>query len=80
MMNVGDRTIKFEMWDTAGQERYRALAPMYYRNADAAVLVYDITDPVLRFFFLFIFHQISECCSLSYKNFEKFYIVQNQNV
>jgi Ras-related protein Rab-5C len=45
MMNVGDRTIKFEMWDTAGQERYRALAPMYYRNADAAVLVYDITDP-----------------------------------
>jgi len=27
------------------KERYRALAPMYYRNADAAVLVYDITDP-----------------------------------
>jgi Ras-related protein Rab-5C len=44
MMTVNDRTIKFEMWDTAGQERYRALAPMYYRNADAAVLVYDITD------------------------------------
>mmetsp|Transcript_14398 Transcript_14398/g.15962 ORF Transcript_14398/g.15962 Transcript_14398/m.15962 type:complete len:197 (+) Transcript_14398:37-627(+) len=44
MMNVTNRNIKFEMWDTAGQERYRALAPMYYRNADAAVLVYDITD------------------------------------
>jgi len=43
-MTVSDRQIKFEMWDTAGQERYRALAPMYYRNADAAVLVYDITD------------------------------------
>lgn len=25
---------------------FRALAPMYYRNADAAVLVYDVTDPV----------------------------------
>jgi GTPase SAR1 family protein len=23
---------------------HRALAPMYYRNADAAVLVYDVTD------------------------------------
>eukprot|EP01121_Diplochlamys_sp_Union-15-3_P021017 TRINITY_DN838_c0_g1_i3.p1 TRINITY_DN838_c0_g1~~TRINITY_DN838_c0_g1_i3.p1 ORF type:complete len:195 (-),score=31.05 TRINITY_DN838_c0_g1_i3:27-611(-) len=44
MMNIKDRSIKFEMWDTAGQERYRALAPMYYRNADAAVLVYDICE------------------------------------
>jgi len=44
MMTVNERQIKFEMWDTAGQERYRALAPMYYRNADAAVLVYDLTD------------------------------------
>lgn len=44
MMTFNDRSIKFELWDTAGQERYRALAPMYYRNADAAVLVFDVTD------------------------------------
>jgi len=44
VMPFKDRQIKFEMWDTAGQERYKALAPMYYRYADAAVLVYDITD------------------------------------
>lgn len=37
-------TIKFEIWDTAGQERYKSLAPMYYRNANAALCVYDITS------------------------------------
>jgi len=44
IMPIKERQVKFEIWDTAGQERYRALTPMYYRNADAAVLVYDITD------------------------------------
>jgi len=38
-------TVKFEIWDTAGQERYRSLAPMYYRGAAAAIVVYDITNP-----------------------------------
>lgn len=36
--------IKFEIWDTAGQERYRSLAPMYYRGASAALIVFDITN------------------------------------
>ena len=32
-----------QIWDTAGQEKYHSLAPMYYRGAAAAILVYDIT-------------------------------------
>ena len=42
-MMVDNRNFKFQIWDTAGQEKYRALAPMYYRGAAAAIVVYDIT-------------------------------------
>ncbi|XP_065833864.1 ras-related protein Rab-5C-like [Oscarella lobularis] len=39
-----ETTVKFEIWDTAGQERYHSLAPMYYRGAQAAIVVYDVTN------------------------------------
>ncbi|CAL9735490.1 vacuolar protein sorting-associated protein 21 [Monosporozyma servazzii] len=44
-VNIDDHTVKFEIWDTAGQERFASLAPMYYRNAQAALVVYDVTKP-----------------------------------
>ena len=43
---VDDQAIKFQIWDTAGQEKYHSLAPMYYRGASAAIVVYDITRTV----------------------------------
>lgn len=43
-VQIDDATVKFEIWDTAGQERYHSLAPMYYRGAQAALIVYDITS------------------------------------
>lgn len=43
-VNVSGSCIKFDIWDTAGQERYHSLAPMYYRGAQAAAVVYDITN------------------------------------
>ena len=43
-VSLEDTTVKFEIWDTAGQERYRSLAPMYYRGAAAAIVVYDVTN------------------------------------
>eukprot|EP01084_Bolivina_argentea_P239226 402111_1 len=43
-VSVGDYLVKFEIWDTAGQEKYRSLAPLYYRGASAALVVYDITN------------------------------------
>ena len=36
--------ITFDIWDTAGQEKYRALAKIFYKDARAIVLVYDVTS------------------------------------
>lgn len=43
-VNVGKQSVKLMIWDTAGQERFHALGPIYYRDANGALLVYDITD------------------------------------
>jgi small GTP-binding protein len=45
MVTVADgSTIKVQVWDTAGQEEFRAITRAYYREAAAAIIVYDITD------------------------------------
>lgn len=38
------KLINFQIWDTAGQERYKSLTPMYYRNSNIALIVFDLTD------------------------------------
>ena len=36
--------VTLDIWDTAGQERFHSLAPMYYRDADIVLIVFDVTD------------------------------------
>lgn len=43
-IKVDEQDIQMQVWDTAGQEIYRALVPIYLRDAHAAIIVYDITD------------------------------------
>lgn len=43
-LNIGGKRIQLAIWDTAGQERYHALGPIYYRDSQGAIIVYDITD------------------------------------
>lgn len=55
-MTVGAAMIKIEqkdvdnedptciyVWDTGGEEKFKSLAPVYYRNSNCAVIVYDVT-------------------------------------
>ena len=32
------------LWDTAGQEIFKNVVPIYFRNASAAILVFDLDD------------------------------------
>lgn len=43
-VTVGEKRVKLTMWDTAGQERFRTLTGSYYRGAQIAILVFDVTD------------------------------------
>ncbi|KAH3671848.1 hypothetical protein OGAPHI_000034 [Ogataea philodendri] len=40
---TGD-VLQLQIWDTAGQERFNAMSRAFYRGADIAVLVYDVTS------------------------------------
>ncbi len=37
-------TVRLQIWDTAGQERFRSISRLYYRGANAGLLIYDITN------------------------------------
>jgi small GTP-binding protein len=41
---VDGQEISLQVWDTAGQERFRSIAHTYYRDAQAIVLVFSLTD------------------------------------
>lgn len=39
-----NQEIHLQIWDTAGEEKYRSLAPLYFRNSNGALLVFDQTS------------------------------------
>lgn len=41
-LEVDGTVYQLLIWDTAGQELFRGLAPMYYRSAKVAIVVFDV--------------------------------------
>lgn len=41
---VDETDITFALWDTAGQEKFYTIVRAYFRNAVAALLIFDITN------------------------------------
>lgn len=37
--------LQLQLWDTAGEEQYKAVTSVYYRGANAALVVFDLTRP-----------------------------------
>ena len=37
-------TLILHIWDTGGQEKFRSMASLYYKDAVAAILVYDVSN------------------------------------
>jgi len=44
-ITVDKKLCHIALWDTAGQERYSSLTRCYYRGAQAAIVVFDLTQP-----------------------------------
>ena len=41
---VKGKNVKLQLWDTAGQEKYKSMVTSYYRGANIALIVFDLTN------------------------------------
>jgi len=64
---VGGTPLKIVFHDTAGQERFRTLTSSYFRNADAVLIVYDVTDKQTYDDLESIYYEGSRYCSRALK-------------
>jgi small GTP-binding protein len=58
-----DAELKFAIWDIVGQRRFRHLCPIYLKDADVIIMVYDITkDDTFKEIQDFWYDQIKKHC------------------
>ena len=45
-LDINDNLIKLQLWDTAGTEKFKSITTGYYRGANAAFVVFDLTSRI----------------------------------
>lgn len=40
----GTVQVKMHIWDTGGSEKFRSMISLYYKDAAAAIICYDLSD------------------------------------
>jgi GTPase SAR1 family protein len=43
-LNYKNKIFRLQLWDTAGQERFQSLIPSYLRDAQCALILFDVTS------------------------------------
>ena len=43
-IEINNKVFNLTVWDTAGEEKYHALAPIFYRGTQGAVIIFDVTN------------------------------------
>jgi small GTP-binding protein len=43
-LQIDNLIFNLNVWDTAGEEKYHAMAPIFYRGAEGAVVIFDVTN------------------------------------
>eukprot|EP00826_Nyctotherus_ovalis_P035345 TRINITY_DN3033_c0_g1_i10.p2 TRINITY_DN3033_c0_g1~~TRINITY_DN3033_c0_g1_i10.p2 ORF type:complete len:158 (-),score=42.19 TRINITY_DN3033_c0_g1_i10:174-647(-) len=44
-LDCGGKPLIVQIWDTAGQEKFQSVQGVFYKGADACMLVFDLTNP-----------------------------------
>ncbi len=53
-MKLDNQDVRLLLYDTAGQEKFRSLIPMYIRDANIIIVVYDITSTNILYNFYYL--------------------------
>lgn len=64
LITVKNEPVKINIWDTAGQERFDSIVNVYYRSADIAIIVVDLSEDNYKHL-ISIDNFIDKVCNLS---------------
>lgn len=60
-VTINETKVVLQLWDTAGQERYKSITRPFYRGADAAFIVFDLSNPKTLVGIPYWLSEISQC-------------------